>query len=123
FYLITRSALQLVMESAPRVSQWAIRRFEWLDHDRDGMITLDDVWSLRYDSGVTAEDLVMVHVVEKRIEQLGHVLINTGNSTIKPKPFFKLYGISREDLQTYPERMRRLYTRDFGSPPAERHEQ
>jgi len=111
------SHLRYLLELAPDIREYALTNFDKLDLDHDDTIGLGDL--IRAEERVA--DAEMVHILQRELREIGHVV--QAQSVLLPiisRPVEHIvYGISREDLQSFPERMQAAYAREFG-PQAQR---
>jgi hypothetical protein len=108
-----------ILEMAPNVRAFALQHFDEIDADHDGIITEGDMkQSIECFSG--AERALLVHMQEHQSE-VGHAISSFISTSTYLLPFGDVwvpheqnaadyvYGISRDDLIGYPDRVTKKY--------------
>jgi hypothetical protein len=101
---------------APQLSRYGLDNFDRLDVDKDGIITLFDLWDAAESPWNSREDLIMIRLLERQLARIGHVIdtsivvspMSTGVVTVDH------HGMSVSDLENYPDKIRSLYEQQFG---------
>jgi len=102
---------------APAVRDYFAARFGSLDADGDQLIKREDLDRARADKNVDIHDETMLEQATSHLSEVGHVIgvrqeptavisATGGMPIIIDVP---VHGISREDLETYPQRLREKY--------------
>jgi hypothetical protein len=117
---LLEDALRLkILEMAPKVQAFALQHFDEIDADHDGIITDGDIkQTIECFSG--AERDLLVHMREQQSE-VGHAISSFITTSTYLLPFGDVwvpqeqsaadyvYGISRDDLIGYPDRVTKKY--------------
>jgi hypothetical protein len=107
---------------APLARDFAIRHFDELDRDHTGIITDGNLGAAEEDPRFTENEHALAHVLKTQIDLAGHVIsshqtwvpittiISCGNGCTMPitnnvEMTVYVYGISRDDLSGFPDRV------------------
>lgn len=104
-------------ERAPIIARTGIKLFDTLDTDNNGILCAGD---LRNAVIIEENDIGAVAYMQQHLSNIGHVIgsrrelvVELGAPPDRPgsKTFVTIntYGISKDDLQTFPERVRERY--------------
>lgn len=118
FSLHYKSQFALAVIYAPKLVNFALSRFDQLDVDGDGAVTMIDLWDAGAMPVFDRQETIMIRLLERELHRIGHVV----GTSIATSPMgmhggvasIEHYGISREDLEKYPAKIRALYEREFG---------
>lgn len=108
--------IRRLVHMAPRVLAYGLDHFQELDANDDGIITKEDLEELP--KGTSTDGSELREHIASNLDEIGHVVdsdisttfVYTGGPSTLPITYTHCrYGVSREDLQTYPERVRKKY--------------
>lgn len=117
-----RSALETAKDLAPTVKEFGLNRFDDLDRDRDGMISEGELHDSARSPSFSEDERRLILHMESYRSWIGHVVRTETRDTVDLIPMpdgnggfwympvpstetYYYYGISREDLKTYPDRL------------------
>lgn len=108
--------IRRLVHMAPHVQAYTLDHFRELDFDGDGVITRADLEALA--KCRSAEECELREHIANNLDEIGHVvdsyvsygLVPIGGSVFPTTITHCRWGISREDLPTYPERVRAKYS-------------
>jgi hypothetical protein len=113
-----QEVFEVRVEMAPAVANYLLGHFDDLDSDGDGLIKKVDLMMALDRGSFYYEDMLLLTVALRDIDLIGHVVdashvsmpaMYGGGGTVVPH-----YGISRQDLVTYPDRIERKFIEEFG---------
>jgi len=88
---------------APRVPAVGLAMFSRIDVAGTGVIRADQIYSFLRTNEVDDDTRAVLSFIADTIASIGHVVDCIGGATISSMPVC-IYGISRNDLRTYPSR-------------------
>lgn len=110
-WLVTVPYVQRTVDEQLRMCETVIgftdKNFDRLDADHNGIIDEPELKSAKEWTGVTADEHATIEHIGANVSAIGHVT----KSTLSPlwaegAPNNKEYGISKEDVKTYSERLK-----------------
>jgi hypothetical protein len=126
YHNIRKVRLQQLAANAIELRGYAISIFNALDGDGDGVITRVDIedfrdrfsaslYTIRIDGSFPPETLLF-RMLDKNLSLIGHVVHS--HIAVMPSPMggahsIDTYGISREDLETWPARVSTMLVDEF----------
>jgi hypothetical protein len=112
-----RAHLLKLKETASALQGYVLRFFDTIDMDKDQLITLNDTYRF-LEARVLPVDAVqteLINIMDRNMCLIGHV-IGTGafvGSAIGGAHVYNIYGVSRDDILSWPERAARDYNQEF----------
>lgn len=114
-----------LLKSAPRTTEVALRYFDRLDADHDGVVDEYELWSVAFSDEYDFRDMVVLRKMYHNRHRVGHIIgtgwrrtsersstMPVGGGLFMPSQVTEhselvyRYGISRRDLETYEDRLR-----------------
>jgi len=114
--MVSRHSLRRSMQFAPLLRDYGLKHFKRLDLGGDGYLTREDLEVALLDAELSAEDRKLIKRLAWDLCVAGQVV----DTTVSVSPasgtvvHYEHYGVSREDLQTYPQRIAERYAREYG---------
>jgi hypothetical protein len=112
-----RKHLGKLKETAPDLQGFVLRFFDQLDSDGDGVISLSDLTVYFDKRGVISDpaQAELLQILDHNHSRIGHV---TGTGAvvagIHGATVYNIYGVSRDDILSWPERASRDFDQEFG---------
>jgi len=116
FSFLYKRSLSRSLAMAPSIRAFGLANFGRLDVDGDGMISRVDLMLLRDNQDLSDADKQMLRQMSWDVPLIGHVVDTytsvsamTGSVLVVSE-----HGISREDLESYPSRIKNEFELEFG---------
>src|SRR4029434_852664 len=109
-----RELADLVACSHP-MRQFGLANFDRLDGDHNGVICMGDLIAIENDPSVNADDRNIIREMRRWLPRVGHPIDYTviiGSFGGPATPVYH-YGISRADLETFPDRAQAEFDEEF----------
>ncbi|HEY9869785.1 MAG TPA: hypothetical protein V6D08_11515 [Candidatus Obscuribacterales bacterium] len=113
-----QEVFEVRVEMAPAVANYLLGHFDELDSDGDGLVKKVDLMVALNRGSFYEEDMLLLTLALRDIEFIGHVV--DASHVSMPAMYggggavVAHYGISRQDLVTYPERIEKRFIEEFG---------
>jgi hypothetical protein len=113
---MSRRSLLRSVTMAPAVREFALANFDRLDFDGDGTISRVDLEITVGGNSLTESERKLAKRMAWDLCHIGHVIqtITSVSPHTGAVAHINVYGANRQDLETYPERIRAKYTTEYG---------
>lgn len=113
----SRRSLLASVTIAPALREFALTNFKRLDFDGDDVISSGDLARVLADHSLTEAEQRLAERLAADLSYVGHVVDVISMAGPYPGAFAHVasYGANRQEIETYPERIRLSYERKFGS--------